>query len=234
MILSRERPLFECENVLSDPRSFLRRSGSHGKKTVEASPVRRKNHVHPPGGQTPLLGDAAVPVTIKCGDRFRSLVITGPNTGGKTVVLKTAGVCVYLAWCGLPIPAGEDSVVGNIGSIFADIGDEQSIEQNLSTFSAHVKNIISILEQADRTSLVLLDELGAGRTPRRGQPWGRHPRYPDQREGTHPGHNPPQSGEAVRPHGTGVETASMEFDIESLSLPTGCFSGCRARATPCS
>ncbi len=172
MILARERPLSECETVLSDLDLFYAAAEVMAKKRWKLPQYAEKTMFVLQEARHPLLGESAVPVTIRCGDRFRSLVITGPNTGGKTVVLKTAGVCIYLAWCGLPIPAGEDSVVGNIGSIFADIGDEQSIEQNLSTFSAHVKNIISILEQADRTSLVLLDELGAGTDPQEGAALG--------------------------------------------------------------
>ena len=218
VILSRERPLFECENVLSDLDLFYGAAEVMAKKRWKLPQYAEKTMFILQEARHPLLGDAAVPVTIKCGDRFRSLVITGPNTGGKTVVLKTAGVCVYLAWCGLPIPAGEDSVVGNIGSIFADIGDEQSIEQNLSTFSAHVKNIISILEQADRTSLVLLDELGAGTDPQEGAALGVAILDTLTKEKgltlatTH--HNPVKQYALTAP---GVETASMEFDIESLS-----------------
>ena len=138
VILARERPLSECETILSDLDLFYGAAEVMAKKRWKLPQHAEKTMFILQEARHPLLGETAIPVTIKCGDRFRSLVITGPNTGGKTVVLKTAGVCVYLAWCGLPIPAGEDSVVGTIGSIFADIGDEQSIEQNLSTFSAHV------------------------------------------------------------------------------------------------
>jgi DNA mismatch repair protein MutS2 len=115
VILSRERPLSECENVLSDLDLFYGAAEVMAKKRWKLPQYAEKTMFILQEARHPLLGDAAVPVTIKCGDRFRSLVITGPNTGGKTVVLKTAGVCIYLAWCGLPIPAGEDSVVGNIG-----------------------------------------------------------------------------------------------------------------------
>ena len=168
----------------------------------------------------PLLKERAVPIDICCGgEAFKQLIITGPNTGGKTVVLKSAAVCIAAAWLGLPIPASDGSVVGAINSIYADIGDEQSIEQNLSTFSAHLKNIISILSEADRHSLLLLDELGAGTDPQEGGALGaailEEIRVANESLVLATTHHNPIKQYALTT--SGVETASMEFNPETLS-----------------
>ncbi|MDR3355407.1 MAG: Smr/MutS family protein [Synergistaceae bacterium] len=217
-MLSREAGIIDAEAVLGRIDMFYAMSEKIRRDKwrmpmLTASPSFRFHMA-----RHPLLGESATPIDISCGEKFRILVITGPNTGGKTVALKTAGVCVCLGWLGCPIPAEEDSVLGVIDDIYSDIGDEQSIEQNLSTFSAHVSQITKILSRAGERSVVLLDELGSGTDPEEGAALGIA--ILDWLEGkkslvlatTH--HNPIKRYALSSP---GVESASVEFNVNTLS-----------------
>lgn len=130
--------------------------------------VNEEQRIHLINAVHPLLGKQAVPLTIKMGEGFYALVITGPNTGGKTVTIKTVGLLTLMTQCGLHIPAAEGSEISIYQQILLDIGDGQSLQQNLSTFSSHIKNIINILKDTNDRSLVLLDELGSGTDPMEG------------------------------------------------------------------
>lgn len=211
--------LFVLVDILSEIDIILAKSKFGIAHKCTKPSVNNEGYIRLAKARHPLLPiEQAVANTIEFGKDITTIVITGPNTGGKTVTLKTVGLCTLMAQAGLPIPALDGSEVAVFDSVYADIGDEQSIEQSLSTFSSHMVNIVDILKKFDSRSLLIFDELGSGTDPQEGAALAIS--ILDEVHGTGARVMATTHYPELKAYGynrPGVANASVEFDIDTLS-----------------
>lgn len=219
LIRGRKEEILEIKEIL-EKLDFIDAKTNYGiSKKAIIPKIINKEYLKLVEARHPLIDEnVVVPINFELGNPESIMLITGPNTGGKTVTLKVAGLLTIMALSGIPIPAGEKTEIGHFQNVLADIGDEQSLEQNLSSFSGHVSKIKDIMEHANSKSLVLMDELGSGTDPMEGAAFAMS--IIDYLNKKHVTSIITTHYSEVKAHAfnsTGIKSASMEFDVETLS-----------------
>ena len=219
LIRGRKEEILEIKEIL-EKLDFIDAKTNYGiSKKAIIPKIINKQYLKLVEARHPLIDEnVVVPINFELGNPESIMLITGPNTGGKTVTLKVAGLLTIMALSGIPIPAGEKTEIGHFQNVLADIGDEQSLEQNLSSFSGHVSKIKDIMEHANSKSLVLMDELGSGTDPMEGAAFAMS--IIDYLNKKHVTSIITTHYSEVKAHAfnsTGIKSASMEFDVETLS-----------------
>lgn len=219
LIRGRKEEILEIKEIL-EKLDFIDAKTNYGiSKKAIIPKIINKEYLKLVEARHPLIDEnVVVPINFELGNPESIMLITGPNTGGKTVTLKVAGLLTIMALSGIPIPAGEKTEIGHFQNVLADIGDEQSLEQNLSSFSGHVSKIKDIMEHASSKSLVLMDELGSGTDPMEGAAFAMS--IIDYLNKKHVTSIITTHYSEVKAHAfnsTGIKSASMEFDVETLS-----------------